>query len=61
MFRIACGLREKNGWEITPSEFWRMSPQEWWLLYDMNVGKALAERQDTAARLKRLYRQSTRG
>lgn len=58
MFRIACGLRERRGWEIAPSEFWRMTPQEWWWLYEINVGEGIRAEQDTRDRLKRLYRQS---
>jgi hypothetical protein len=54
MFRIACGLRERGGWEVAPSEFWAMCPQEWWWLYDVNVGAAIREREDTMARCKRL-------
>jgi hypothetical protein len=40
MFQTACGLREKGGWEIAPSEFWKMSPCDWWQIYEINVGYA---------------------
>ena len=54
MFRIACGLRERSGWEISPSEFWRMSPAEWWLIYDINVGDHVGEKEEDRERLHSL-------
>lgn len=56
MFKIACGLRERAGWELSPSEFWAMSPAEWWLLYDINVGNENIEAIETKERLLKNFK-----
>lgn len=58
MFKIACGIKERGGWELPPSEFWNMSPQEWWAIYDINIGEFIAEKTQVMDRLKRLYFES---
>jgi len=58
MFKIACGIKERGGWELAPSEFWNMSPQEWWAIYDINIGEFIAEKTQVMDRLKRLYFES---
>ena len=55
MFEIACGMRERGGWGMFPSEFWELSPSEWWSLYDFNIGKEIKVERDTMDRLKKLY------
>lgn len=54
MFRVACGLRERAGWEIAPSEFWGMSPAEWWAIYDINVGQNINAAEEDRDRLHQL-------
>lgn len=58
MFRIACGRADKACWGVAPSEFWQMCPQEWWWLYEANVGPELKDKEETLARVKRLYFES---
>lgn len=58
MFQTACGLRERGGWEIAPSEFWQLSPKEWWAIWDINIGERLREQAGTMDRLKRIYFES---
>lgn len=58
MMRVACGLTERGGWGLPPSEFRAMTPREWWLIYDVNIGEARKEENETRERLKRLYYQA---
>jgi len=55
MFKVACGSRALNGWEIAPSEFWQMTPAEWWLLYDFNIGEERQEQKKTMDNLRTIF------